>query len=66
MNSNSMFYYSFPFSNKGMPALIVVVSLAATQADGYGTEFVCWLSVESKLIWAFVGPALFIIVVRFL
>ena len=49
-----------------MPALIVVVSLGATQADGYGTEFACWLSVESNLIWAFVGPAFFVIVVRFL
>ncbi|XP_060606056.1 adhesion G-protein coupled receptor D1-like [Ruditapes philippinarum] len=28
---------------------------------GYGTKHFCWLSVDNGLIWAFVGPALIII-----
>ena len=47
----------------GIPLLIVVVSLGATQGEGYGTESSCWLSVENKVIWAFVGPAFLVIFV---
>jgi hypothetical protein len=47
----------------GVPLLIVVVSFGATQGEGYGTESSCWLSVENKLIWAFVGPAFLVILV---
>ena len=47
----------------GIPLLIVVVSFGATQGEGYGTESSCWLSVENKLIWAFVGPAFLVILV---
>ena len=43
--------------------MIVVVSLGATQGEGYGTKYSCWLDVENKLIWAFVGPAFLVILV---
>ena len=52
-----------PVSLTGIPLLIVVVSLGATQGEGYGTESSCWLSVEDKVIWAFVGPASLVILV---
>jgi hypothetical protein len=52
-----------PVSLTGIPLLIVVVSLGATQGEGYGTESSCWLSVENKVIWAFVGPAFLVILV---
>ena len=55
--------YLYLSSIAGIPLLIVVVSLAATQGDGYGTESSCWLSIENKLIWAFVGPAFLVILV---
>ncbi|XP_060580506.1 uncharacterized protein LOC132737264 [Ruditapes philippinarum] len=44
-----------------IPAIIVGISLGAAQAEGYGNDNFCWLSVENGLIWSFVGPALFII-----
>ncbi|XP_060559574.1 adhesion G-protein coupled receptor D1-like [Ruditapes philippinarum] len=45
-----------------IPAIIVGISLGATQAEGYGKDNFCWLSVENGLIWSFVGPALCIII----
>ena len=47
----------------GFPAVIVVISLAVTQAVGYGTSETCWLDVPSGLIWAFIAPAIIIILV---
>ncbi|XP_076077317.1 adhesion G protein-coupled receptor B1-like [Mytilus galloprovincialis] len=46
------------------PAVIVGISMGATKLDGYGNSQYCWLSVESNLIWAFVGPALTVILVN--
>ncbi|XP_052212230.1 adhesion G protein-coupled receptor B3-like [Dreissena polymorpha] len=46
----------------GIPAVIVGVSMVATQLDGYGNDRFCWLSVESGLFWAFAGPVLAIVV----
>ncbi|KAH3888122.1 hypothetical protein DPMN_012148, partial [Dreissena polymorpha] len=46
----------------GIPAIIVGVSMVATQLDGYGNARFCWLSVESGLFWAFAGPVLAIVV----
>ncbi|XP_052221848.1 adhesion G protein-coupled receptor L3-like isoform X1 [Dreissena polymorpha] len=43
------------------PAVIVAISLLSTQVNGYGSERFCWLSLERGLIWAFVAPALLII-----
>lgn len=48
-----------------IPAVIVGISLGATQLKGYGNEQFCWLSVEGGLIWGFVGPAFAIILVNF-
>jgi len=47
----------------GFPAIVVAISLAVTQASGYGNEAACWLDVESGLIWAFIAPALLVILV---
>ena len=45
----------------GFPAMVVVISLAATQTAGYGTEDTCWLDVSNGLIWAFIAPAITVI-----
>ena len=47
----------------GFPAIIVAISLGATQTDGYGSSAACWLDVKNGLIWAFVAPAVVIILV---
>ncbi|XP_028402439.1 uncharacterized protein LOC114525371 isoform X2 [Dendronephthya gigantea] len=51
----------FNFIGWGIPLLIVVVSLGATQGEGYGSDSSCWLSIDNNLIWAFVGPAFLVI-----
>ncbi|XP_047442564.1 adhesion G-protein coupled receptor D2 isoform X2 [Mugil cephalus] len=47
----------------GLPVLIVTITLASASgkyaADGY-----CWLSVQNGVIWGFVGPVIFIIMVN--
>ena len=54
----------FKIDFAGFPAIIVVTSLAATRAVGYGKiAHACWLDVHSGLIWAFIAPALTIILV---
>ena len=47
----------------GFPAVVVTISLAVTQANGYGNTAACWLDVKSGLIWAFIAPALLVILV---
>ncbi|XP_076077326.1 uncharacterized protein LOC143047887 [Mytilus galloprovincialis] len=48
-----------------IPAVIVGISMGATQLEGYGdTSDICWLSVDNGLIWAFIGPALVIVLVN--
>ncbi|XP_068747903.1 uncharacterized protein [Montipora capricornis] len=54
------YFYIFGW---GFPAIIVAISLAATQAVGYGNAHACWLDVSSWLIWAFIAPAIIIILV---
>ncbi|KAH9508395.1 hypothetical protein Btru_055101 [Bulinus truncatus] len=44
----------------GIPLLIVSVSLAITQTNGYGNDKYCWLSVDDGIIWAFVGPVIMV------
>ncbi|XP_052088676.1 adhesion G protein-coupled receptor L3-like [Mytilus californianus] len=46
------------------PAVIVGISMGATKLDGYGNSQYCWLSVESNLIWAFVGPVLTVVLIN--
>ena len=55
--------YFYSHTSVGFPALIVAISLAATQADGYGTSGACWLDVPSGLIWAFIAPTVIITLV---
>lgn len=49
------------FVFQGFPAVIVAISLGATQAVGYGSSEACWLDVKSGVVWAFIGPAILII-----
>ncbi|XP_032085514.1 adhesion G-protein coupled receptor D1 [Thamnophis elegans] len=55
-----LYYYGIGW---GCPFLICVIS-ATTSVESYGEVNNCWLSLESGAIWAFVAPALFIIVVN--
>ncbi|XP_077983268.1 adhesion G protein-coupled receptor L3-like [Glandiceps talaboti] len=54
------FYYPSAY---GIPAIVVGVT-AGVNISAYGNDTICWLSVHDKGIWAFAGPALFIIVVN--
>ncbi|XP_052079403.1 adhesion G protein-coupled receptor B1-like isoform X2 [Mytilus californianus] len=49
-----------------LPAVIVSISAGVTKFEGYGNAQYCWLSLESNLIWAFVGPALSVVVANFI
>ncbi|CAL1538584.1 unnamed protein product [Lymnaea stagnalis] len=49
----------------GAPLVIVTTSLGITQGEGFGTDKACWLSPQTGVLWAFVGPALSIVVVNF-
>uniref|UniRef100_A0A8C6Y6Z6 Adhesion G protein-coupled receptor D1 n=1 Tax=Naja naja TaxID=35670 RepID=A0A8C6Y6Z6_NAJNA len=55
-----LYYYGIGW---GCPFFICVIS-ATTSVESYGEINNCWLSLESGAIWAFVAPALFIIVVN--
>uniref|UniRef100_F6TS52 Adhesion G protein-coupled receptor D1 n=1 Tax=Callithrix jacchus TaxID=9483 RepID=F6TS52_CALJA len=59
-DSKLRYYYGMGW---GSPLLIWVTSLSFA-VDGYGTSSNCWLSLGSGAIWAFVAPALFVIVVN--
>ncbi|NWR89187.1 AGRD2 protein, partial [Furnarius figulus] len=54
------FYY---VTGWGLPVLIVGVTLA-TSFDKYVAENRCWLNTQTNVIWAFVGPVLFILAVN--
>ncbi|XP_071115296.1 adhesion G protein-coupled receptor L3-like isoform X2 [Haliotis cracherodii] len=45
----------------GVPAVIVGISLGVTRLEGYGNDQFCWLTVTDGVLYAFVGPALFVI-----
>ncbi|CAC5408850.1 unnamed protein product [Mytilus coruscus] len=47
-----------------VPAVIVGISAGATRLKGYGNQQFCWLTLESNLIWAFIGPALLVILIN--
>ncbi|EDV23457.1 uncharacterized protein TRIADDRAFT_58102 [Trichoplax adhaerens] len=49
----------------GIPTVIVSVSVGL-RLEYYGINKICWLSINSGLIWAFVGPAIAIIAVNFI
>ncbi|XP_068391079.1 adhesion G protein-coupled receptor E3 [Eschrichtius robustus] len=48
----------------GVPAVIVAIS-AASRPHLYGTPDYCWLHLDQKFIWAFLGPVCAIICVNF-
>ncbi|XP_037673149.1 adhesion G-protein coupled receptor D1 [Choloepus didactylus] len=54
------YYYGIGW---GCPLLICVISVASAM-DSYGASDNCWLSLGSGAIWAFVAPALLVIVVN--
>ncbi|XP_075690689.1 adhesion G protein-coupled receptor D2 [Rhinoderma darwinii] len=54
------FYY---ITGWGLPVIIVSVTLA-TSFNKYLADSHCWLNVHSDIIWAFVGPVLFILTVN--
>ncbi|CAC5408849.1 unnamed protein product [Mytilus coruscus] len=47
-----------------VPAVIVGISAGVTKLKGYGNHKYCWLSPEANLIWAFIGPALLVIMIN--
>ncbi|CAG2251522.1 unnamed protein product [Mytilus edulis] len=48
-----------------VPGIIVGISAGVTKLTGYGNRNFCWLTLESNLIWAFIGPALLVILINF-
>ncbi|NWX45176.1 AGRD2 protein, partial [Steatornis caripensis] len=54
------FYY---VTGWGLPVVIVAVTLA-TSFNKYVADNRCWLNVQTNVIWAFVGPVLFILAVN--
>ncbi|XP_041084297.1 adhesion G-protein coupled receptor D1-like isoform X3 [Polyodon spathula] len=58
--SKHIFYYGLGW---GSPLVICVVSVTSA-LNSYGEVGNCWLSLENGAIWAFVAPALFVILVN--
>ncbi|XP_038619834.1 adhesion G-protein coupled receptor D1 [Tachyglossus aculeatus] len=58
--SKHLYYYGIGW---GSPLLICIISVSSAM-DSYGESDNCWLSLENGAIWAFVAPALFVIVVN--
>ncbi|XP_076010107.1 adhesion G-protein coupled receptor D1 isoform X2 [Genypterus blacodes] len=58
--SKHLYYYGIGW---GSPLVICVVSMTSA-LDSYGEVDNCWLSLKNGAIWAFVAPALFVIVVN--
>ncbi|NXX94582.1 AGRD1 protein, partial [Centropus bengalensis] len=58
--SKHLYYYGIGW---GCPLVICVIS-ATSSLDSYGESGNCWLSLENGAIWAFVAPALFVILVN--
>uniref|UniRef100_A0AAY4B064 Adhesion G protein-coupled receptor D1 n=1 Tax=Denticeps clupeoides TaxID=299321 RepID=A0AAY4B064_9TELE len=58
--SKHIYYYAIGW---GSPLVICVVAMTSA-LDSYGKVDNCWLSLANGAIWAFVAPALFVIVVN--
>ncbi|XP_062605232.1 adhesion G-protein coupled receptor G7-like [Saccostrea cucullata] len=58
--SRIVYYYAFGW---GLPLIILIISATANW-KGYGTDRSCWLSMSDGTVWAFVGPAVSIILVN--
>ncbi|XP_008067573.1 adhesion G-protein coupled receptor D1 [Carlito syrichta] len=59
-DSKHLYYYGMGW---GLPLLICIVTIASA-VDSYGKSHNCWLSLGSGAIWAFVAPALLVILVN--
>ncbi|XP_056145082.1 adhesion G-protein coupled receptor D1 [Lampris incognitus] len=59
-DSKHFYYYGIGW---GSPLVICVVSITSA-LDSYGESDNCWLSLKNGAIWAFVAPALLVIVVN--
>ncbi|KAJ7397872.1 hypothetical protein BTVI_131075 [Pitangus sulphuratus] len=58
--SKHLYYYGVGW---GCPLVICVIS-ASSSLHSYGESGNCWLSLENGAIWAFVAPAMFVILVN--
>ncbi|NXR38628.1 AGRD1 protein, partial [Zosterops hypoxanthus] len=58
--SKHLYYYGIGW---GCPLVICVIS-ASSSLHSYGESGNCWLSLENGAIWAFVAPAMFVILVN--
>uniref|UniRef100_A0A8D0H9K0 Adhesion G-protein coupled receptor D1 n=1 Tax=Sphenodon punctatus TaxID=8508 RepID=A0A8D0H9K0_SPHPU len=58
--SKHFYYYGIGW---GCPLVICIISVTSAM-DSYGKSNNCWLSLDTGAIWAFVAPALFVIVVN--
>ncbi|XP_063271667.1 adhesion G-protein coupled receptor D1 isoform X2 [Prinia subflava] len=58
--SKHLYYYGIGW---GCPLVICVIS-ATSSLDSYGERGNCWLSLENGAVWAFVAPAMFVILVN--
>ncbi|XP_006120594.2 adhesion G-protein coupled receptor D1 isoform X2 [Pelodiscus sinensis] len=58
--SKHLYYYGIGW---GCPLAICIISVTSAM-DYYGKSENCWLSLKNGAIWAFVAPALFVIVVN--
>ncbi|XP_073767208.1 adhesion G-protein coupled receptor D1 isoform X2 [Danio rerio] len=58
--SKHFYYYAIGW---GCPLVICVVSMTSS-LHSYGEDDNCWLSLKNGAIWAFVAPALFVILVN--
>ena len=54
---------NFVLTFLGFPAIMVLISLSVSQLKGYGHKEACWLNADKGLIWAFIVPALGVILV---
>ncbi|XP_006901058.1 PREDICTED: probable G-protein coupled receptor 133 [Elephantulus edwardii] len=59
-DSKHLYYYGIGW---GAPLVICVISMSCA-IDSYGASDNCWLSLSSGAIWAFVAPALLVIMVN--
>ncbi|MEE6504420.1 hypothetical protein FKM82_005186, partial [Ascaphus truei] len=58
--SKHLYYYGIGWGS----SLVICVVSVTSALDSYGEGGNCWLSLEKGAIWAFVAPALFVIVVN--
>ena len=50
-------------SSTGLPALIVILSIAVRGSSAYGQSGNCWLSRSNGFMWAVIGPLIVVLLV---